>query len=188
MVGCSRRGTEQTPVSIHDGVSIVNRVDAIRAEAKRIDASIETPTKAAFRRLRKDLTHWQFSGLLENTNPVFLSALFSEGQVVREETHYLNRGRLLFVRIETWWDVDDRSRAPEPRTRHDFYIDNDRTIRHVIQEESDPPTSKIDDTSRPATALVARSRLIAQILLGGDPEQAMANSLEVFADIDAPKP
>ena len=186
--GCTPPESERTRVPVAGGSSTAKRVDAIQVEARRIDAAVEVPEAAGLRRVRKDLQHWQFSGLLENSTPIFLNAIFTQGQVVREETYYLLHGKLLLVKAEKWWDVDDASHAPEPKSRQDFYIENDWTIRQIIEVSSSPPVSRTSDTTRPAAALVERTRLITQILLGGAERSAVAPSLEVFPDAEASKP
>jgi hypothetical protein len=135
-----------------------------------------------------DLPHWRFSGFFQQSNPLFLSAFFSQGRLVRVETYYLLGGKLLLVKVEKWWDVDDPHRAPEPATREDFYIDADRMIRHVIEVASSPPAVRTSDTTRPAAVLVERSRSIAKILLGGIRDPTATSSLEVFPSVDPLQP
>src|SRR5207244_12568827 len=117
----------------------------------------------------------------------FLSALFSQGGLVRAETYYILSSNQLLVKVETWWDVDNPRDVPEPKKQQEFYVDNDRAIRHVMQVASSPPTSHTDDTARPAGGLEKRSRLIAQILMGGAREATASSSLETFPEVDAPK-
>jgi hypothetical protein len=180
--------SELTQASRGAGDSVRKLVQAIRAEAKRIDAANDAPETAERHKLAKDLPHWQFSGLFENSNPVFLGARFSEGQVVREESYYLLRGKPILVKVEKWWDVDDPKNAPEPTTRQDFYIENDRTIRHVIEVVSSPPVVRIDNSSGPTTALIERSRSIAQILLNSARDPAVTDSLQVFPEAELARP
>jgi hypothetical protein len=182
--GCSRPPRAAVPVP--DG-SPAARAEAIQMEAKRIQAAVSASGATEFRQAAKDMPHWQFSGSFENSKPVYLSALFSQGGLVRAETYYLLSGNRLLVKVETWWDVDDPRDAPEPKTEQDFYIENDRTIRRVIQVASLPPTSRTDDTPRSTAGLAARSRLIVQILLGGTQEATASQSLESFPDAEAPK-
>ena len=168
--------------------SIEKHVQAIRAEAKRIDAANEAPESAGRRQLATELPHWQFSGVFENSTPVFVNALFTEGQVVREESYYFLHGKLLLVKVEKWWDVDDESKEPEPKIHQDFYIDNDLTIRHVRKVASSPPVTRTDNKARPAAALVERSRSIAQILLTGTRDPGVTDSLKLFPEVEVTKP
>jgi hypothetical protein len=152
-----------------------------------LQAAIGATGATEYRHVAKDLPHWQFSGSFENSKPVYLSALFSQGGLVRAESYYLLDGKRLLVKVETWWDVDNPRDAPEPKTQQEFYVDNDRTIRHATQIASSPPTSHTDDTARPAAGLEERSRLIAQILMGGTQEATASSSLEPFPEAEAPK-
>lgn len=163
-----------------------NSLAAIRAEAKRIDAAVDSPGSSRLRPLQRDAPHWEFSGFFEKSAPVFLTARFSEGQVERQETYYLRGGKLLLVRVEKWWDVDVATKAPEPKTVRQFYIVDDRTIHSVVEVASSPPRSRRDDTSRPATALVERSGLIARLLLGATQDPAAVLSLDDFPDAGIP--
>ncbi len=187
-IGCAPSQDLRTQVRPNADVSIEKRVQAIRAEAKRIDAANDAPEAAGHRRLAVDLPHWQFSGLFENSTPIYVNALFTEGQVVREESYYVLHGRLLLVKVEKWWDVEDESKEPEPKTHQDFYIENDQTIRHVVKVGSSPKATRTDDKPRPAAALVERSRSIAQILLSGSHDAAVTDSLQQFPEAELPKP
>jgi hypothetical protein len=162
-------------------------VEAIQADAKRIDALADAPNSGNVSRLARELPHWQVSGLFDGSKPVFLSALFSEGQVEREEKYYLTGGKLIFVRTEKWWDVDDAKREPEPRTRQDFYVENDQIIRQVVNVASSPPESRTIDTTQPATRLIDRSRSIGQLLSGAIPDAAI-RSLDEFPEAAVSKP
>jgi hypothetical protein len=189
MAGCSPAPqTERKPPAVPVGDSTAKRVEAIIVAAKQIDAATAPPGTANLRPITKELSHWEFSGWFDNSQPIFLSARFSEGQVVREETYYLRLGKLVLVRMEKWWDVDDSSHAPEPKTRQEFYIDNDQTIRVATDISSTPPSSRTNDTVRTAAALVERSRSITQILLGGRAEAGLARALEEFPDAETPQP
>src|SRR3989442_1333603 len=103
VVGCSQQESEQSRVSLADGGSIEKRVEAIQSEVKRVDAANDAPESAERRRLTMDLPHWRFSGLFQQSNPMFLNALFSQGRFVRGETYYLLNGKLLLVKVEKWW-------------------------------------------------------------------------------------
>jgi hypothetical protein len=184
MVGCSPSRTERPPVPPGDNNSTAKRVDAIDVEAKRIDSAIEAPETAELRRLRKDLNHWELYGTFQGQKPVYLSARFSEGQVIREERYYMLNEKLALVRIEKWWDVDDPSRAPEPKASQEFYVDNDREIRHVMEVAASPPVSKTNDAVRPAAAWVERSHLIARILLGDGKDANAAQALDAFPEAE----
>ena len=183
-VACSPDVSDRTQPKPRDGGAIESRILAIQAEVKRIDAAYEAPEAAGRRQLSKDLPDLQFYGLFEGSDPIFLSAVFSQSQVVRTETHYLLHGRPILIRVEKDWDVDDSSRAPEPPTQQDFYIDNDTTVRRVIQVTSSPPIARTDDTARPAASLVDRSRLITQVLLGNSQGTNAARSLEAFPEAE----
>jgi hypothetical protein len=184
MVGCSPSQTERSPVPPGGHNSTAKRVDAIDLEATRIDSAIEAPETAELRRLRKDLSHWELYGTFQGEKTVYLSARFSEGQVIREERYYILHEKLALVRIEKWWDVDDPSHAPEPKTSQEFYVDNDQEIRHVMEVASSPPVSKTNDAVRPAAAWVERSHLIAQILLGGGKDANAAQALDAFPEAE----
>src|SRR5437879_4317304 len=134
-VGCCSTPNGQTVLAFA-AESIGKRIKAIQVETKRIDAANEAQDTSQRRRLTKDLPHWQFSGLFEGSDPIFLDAMFTEGEVVRQESYYLAHGKLLLVKVETWWDVDDDRRAPEPTTKQGFYIDHDQTIRHTTTVEA----------------------------------------------------
>lgn len=164
------------------GKSLAVRIAGIRAEAKRIEAAAKASPSGELRRMNKELPHWQFSGVFDSSTPVFLSAQFSEGQVVREEKYYLSTGKLILVKTEQWWDVDNARQEGEPATRQEFYIELDSTIRHVTEVDSVPPKRQISDTIRPASALAARSRAIVSILLESTADTAAAASLEKFPD------
>jgi hypothetical protein len=176
-VGCSPSQTERSTVS---------RVDTVIVEVKRIDAAMQSPESAGLRQLTKDLSHWELSGTFQGEKPVYLSARLSEGQSIREETYYVLHEKLILVRIEKWWDVDDPSRAPEPKTSQRFYIDNDQEIRRVMEVAASPPVSKTDDAVRPAGAWVERSHLIARILGGGKDGNAK-QALDAFPEGETSK-
>jgi hypothetical protein len=175
-VACSPSQTERSTAS---------RVDAIDVEVKRIDAATQSRESAGLRQLRKDLSHWELSGTFQGEKPVYLSARFSEGQLIREETYYMLHEKLAQVRIEKWWDVDDPSDAPEPKTSQRFYIDNDQEIRRVMEVAASPPVSKINDAVRPAAAWVERWHLIARILGGKDANAKQA--LDGFPEAETSK-
>jgi hypothetical protein len=182
--GCST--PPRTTLAVADS-STASRVEAIQMEAKRMQAAIGAAGSTEFRQVEKDLPHWQFSGSFKNSKPVYLRALFSQGGLVRAETYYILNGNRLLVEVETWWDVDNPRDAPEPKTAQEFYLENDRTIRHVVQIASSPPASHTDDTARPAAGLEDRSRLIAQILMGAAQESTASRSLEPFPEAEASK-
>lgn len=187
LVACSSRSTEPTQGPATGGASVTQRVEVIEAGVKSIDALVDSPSSGKVSRRQKELPHWQVSGLFEGEEPIFLSALFSEGQVEREEKYYLTGRKLILVRTEKWWDVEDGKREPEPRTRQDFYIENAQTIRNVVNVASSPPESRTSDTAKPATRLIERSRSIGQLLSGGIPDAAM-RALDEFPETDASKP
>lgn len=188
LAGCSPRESRQTFVPAAAADTLATRVQAIQEEVKRIDTAIEAPPSAKLQRARKNLPHWEFSGTFDSSKPLQLSARFSQGEFVREETYYLRAGKLLFVRIERWWDVDGANRAPEPKAWRDFYIENNQTIRSVLEMASSPPVSQTNDAQRPAEHLVERSRLLAQVLLGGGQDAAIAEALELFPDAEMSQP
>jgi hypothetical protein len=95
------------------------------------------------------------------------------------------RNRLL--ESARWWDIDDDEQAPEPATSHDFYIEGDQLIRHVVIVESSPPLTSTDDSTRSAATLAARCHAIAQIL-GGARDAALIGSLEMFPDEPTAQP
>jgi hypothetical protein len=160
------------------------QVQAILAEAKRIDTANDAPEAAGRRQLTKELPNWEFSGVLEGPTPVFLSARFTEGQVVREESYYLLHGELILARVEKYWDVEETQKSPEPATLQDFYINHDQTIRHVTRVKSSPPITRIDKATRPSGTLIERSRLIAQILLSTAPAKTASDSLNKFPEAE----
>jgi hypothetical protein len=188
MLGCSPSQTGRSPVPRGDNTSAAKRVDAIDLEVKRIDSAIEAPETGELRRLRKDLSHWELYGMFQGEKTVYLSARFSEGQVIREERYYILHEKLALVGIEKWWDVDDPSRAPEPKTSQKFYVDNDQEIRRVMQVASSPPVSKTSDAVRPAAAWVERSHLIARILLFGGKDSNAAQALDAFPEAETSQP
>jgi hypothetical protein len=184
--GCSAGADQQTPVELAGG-TVAREVESIRAEAKRIDAAAESPDTARLRHLRKETPHWRFSGVFENSKPILVSAVFSQGQVVREESHYLAGEKTILVKIVRWWDVEDAKQAPEPETRQSFYIRDGRTIRHVIETVSTPPKSRTDEVSRPSGPLSQRWRAIAQVLAGSGSVAAVTNALETFPEAAVPE-
>ncbi len=186
-VACHPTPNKQAQIPNRAGDSIEKRIKAIQVEAKRIDAANEVPDTIEHRQLTKDLPHWQLYGLLETSVPIFLDAMFTEGQVVRQESYYLAHGKLLLVKVVTWWDVDDPRKAPEPATEQDFYIDNDQTIRHTIKTESTRPVTRTDDTARAAAGLVDRSQMIAKILLGAR-DAPETDLLRRFPDAERHRP
>jgi hypothetical protein len=188
ITACSAPQSERKQVALPEAEPIAKRVDAIKAETKRIDAATEAPQTADLRRLNKELTHWEFSGTFESSKPIFLSARFTEGQVVREEAYYLLHDKLILARTVKWWDVEDASRAPEPKTEQEFYINNDQRIRRVINVGSPAPVSRTDDAGQPANTLVERSRVITQILLGNVQAAEAAHSLKDFPEAEIPQP
>lgn len=185
VVGCSRTDGERPPIQLDDGRSTEKLVATIQLAAKRIDAA-NAAAEAAGGTLTRELPHWQFSGLFESSKPIFLSAVFSQGRLVREETYYLVGGKLSLVRVHRWWDVDDPKEAPEPATQQAFYIENDQTIRRVFDAAAGSPLGRSDDSTQPASTLAARSRSITQILLGGAEAAAAAEALELFPDAAKP--
>lgn len=182
-VGCSPSESRHAPPPAAD--STPKRVLEIQSEIKRIDDAVDAPPSSAFKRASHELPHWQFSGLMENGQPVYLNALFTQGQVARAETYYLAGGQLIFVRVEKWWDVDDPARAPEPKTRRDFYVNDGTVIRCAVEVASKPPASKTDDAAGPAASLIKRSRTIAQILDPNSKAAELARSLETFPEAEA---
>jgi len=180
LIACSPQASACTPVTTRDVAQVEKRVEAIRVETQRIDAINDEPPSAPFRELARSLPHWEFSGRFHDSNPSFLTARFTEGQVVREESYYLHDAKLRLVRVETWWDVDDESQAPEPPTRQEYFVESDRIIRSVSEVSSSPPITRTDDSALPAASLVERSRSIVAILLGGAPDAARMDALAVF--------
>ena len=168
---------EQTQAS--GGPSIDKKIESIDAVARRLEGIEEAPA-SQYRRLEWEAPKWQFLGLLENDNPIFLVATLMEGHVVREEKHYLDSGKLVLVKSEQWWDVDEPRRAPEPPTRQDFYIDGGRVIRAILAVDSEPPSKRIDDAGRDAAALIERSARIARILSEKTRDTSLLDSLRSF--------
>ena len=168
-----------------DSSQVEAKIRSIQSEAKRIDAAVDAPATLGLSRITKQPPHWDLLGLFENSIPVFLSARFSEGQLVRDETYYLRRGQPILVKVEKWWDVDEPARAPEPPTRHEFYLDNDRILRHRIRVGSSPPATHLGDTGHSPDWLIRRSSAISQFLLGGSTAQTM-EPLKEFPSVDQP--
>jgi len=185
LVGCSNAASQQA-LAFASG-SAQTRVKAIQAEAKRIDSAMQTPSKAGLRKLTRELPHWEFTGALEASQPVFVSARFSEGQAIREESYYLIRGNAALVKVETWWDVEDPRRAPEPRTIHEYYIDHGQTIWQITRIASSPARTLANDTIHPASALLARSRTIQQIIFHtGAADTDAVRTLDEFPEAGTP--
>ena len=168
-----------------DPQQIESQIRAIRSEAKHIDASIDSPEQAGLTRVEKQLPNWELSGLFEKSAPVYLTARLSEGEVVREETYYFRQGQPILVKVEKWWDVEDEAKAPEPPTRHEFYIQNDRLLRVSIRVNSKPPVTRLGDASGSPKLLIQRSATVAQILEGKAAGQAI-ESLRDFPGLDQP--
>ncbi|HTQ57945.1 MAG TPA: hypothetical protein VMI94_25940 [Bryobacteraceae bacterium] len=160
--------------------SVATQVAWIRDQVKHIADLTGTPPSADLRQFTKELPHWQFSGFFENATPVLLRAQFSEGQAVRQETYYFHGGSLILVKTETWWDVEDENKAPEPPRREAFYVQNNRTIRHVTEVGISSAARRPNDTAHPAGSLVERSRRIAGILVGAAADPGIAASLKDF--------
>jgi hypothetical protein len=187
-VGCSLGQDLRTQDPPGEPASIEKRVRAIRAEAKRIDAAVDAPEAPGRRRLAIEFPHWQLTGLFEDSTPIFVNALFTEGQAVREESYYFLHGKLLLVKVRKWWDVEDESKQPGPETHQDFYVDGDLTIRHVVKVASSRPVTRTGNKSRPAAALIERSRSLAQILVSGTRDAAVTDSLKLFREAEVTKP
>jgi hypothetical protein len=166
-----------------DSSQVEAQVRSIRGEAERIDAAIDAPAAAGFSRITKQLPHWDLLGLFQNSVPVFLSARFLEGQLVRDETYYFHEGQPILVRVEKWWDIDEPARAPQPRTQQEFYLHNDQILRHRIRVGSTPPVTHLGNTDRSSDWLIRRSSAIAQILLGGSTAGTI-EPLKVFPSVD----
>ncbi|HEX7970517.1 MAG TPA: hypothetical protein VF502_20020 [Stellaceae bacterium] len=188
MIGCLAQAGQPAQAQIEDGGSVKKQVEAIQREAKRIDAANDGPQPAPWRRLTLELPHWELSGLFEESVPIFLYARFSEGQLVREETYYTRHGKLMLARVEKWWDVDDERNAPQPAIRQDFYIANDRTIKHVVAVGSSRPMTRQGDAVSAAATLAERSRTIAQALLAGIRNGSAMGGLEEFPLAEMPRP
>jgi hypothetical protein len=155
-------------------------VERIRSEARRLDAATE---QGSLRRTMVELPRWRFEGFFDGATPVVLSAMLSEGNLVREETHYLKDGKLVLLKVDLWWDVDRPARAPEPRKRHEFYVEGTTTVRHALRIESAPPKSSHDDAPVSADALIERGRTIARILSENVRDPAVAKGLENLPQI-----
>lgn len=169
-----------------DAGSIEHRIRAIRAEAKLIDAANDASDNAERRHISVNLPHWQFSGLFNNSSPIFLSAILTEGQLVREESYYLHQDKPLLVKVKKWWDVDEESKAPEPAINQEFYIEDAETIRRVVTIESSPRTRRTIDSVEPARGLGERSRLISNILLGSSHDPSLTEALRPFSEAELP--
>lgn len=162
--------------------SVEKRVKKIQAEVKRIESATNS-SNANVQRKMKELPHWQFSGVFENSAPILLNALLTEGEVVREETYYLMQGKPVLVRVDKWWDVESPRQAQEPATREDFYCDNEQIVRRMRKVESRPAARRIDDTALSAAPLMERSRSILHVLQGGNQNATVTDEFRMFPPV-----
>ncbi len=183
IVSPSVRGLSQTPPP---SASIERKIRGILAEVKRIDVANDALDESQSGHRSVDSSHWQFTGFFDHEHPRLLTATFSEGSVVRQETYYLVDDKPVLVKVLRWWDVDDEKKAPEPPVRQDFYIDDGQILRRVIKVES-PKKRQVLDTSQPASGFTERANLIAKILLTNSRNSKLAEPLESFLEAELPE-
>jgi len=183
---CLGIAVEQAQVAKSDLKSTERQVRTILAEARRIDAANDAPDTSEQHHLSVDFPHWQFSGLFRDTHPLFLNAIFTEGQVVREESYYLLQDKPLLVKVSRWWDVDEGAKAPETAINQDFYLSDSQIIRRVIKIESSPAKRRTLDTGEPAAAFGERASLIVKILSADSHDAKMAQALQSFPEAELP--
>ena len=164
---------------------IESRIQTILAEAKSIDAADEAPDNAERRHAMVDFPHWQFTGLFDNGNPMFLSATFSQDRVVRQESYYLLHDKSLLVKVLKWSDVEEPATAPEPPINQVFYLEDSRIIRRVIKIGSG--RRRTLDEIVPGEPLEKRASVIANILLGHSRDGKLTEPLESFPEAELPQ-
>lgn len=182
-VSCSVRGSPQSTPS---SAPVTPKIQAILIEVKRIDTANESPDQLQQGHRSVSYSHWQFTGLFDHEHPRFLNASFSEGSVVRQETYYLVDDKPVLIKVLRWWDVEDEKKAPEPPVRQEFYIDDGRTIRHVIRVGS-ARKPQVSDIPQPAGDFKERADLISKILLTNSRDPQLAEPLESFSAAELPE-
>lgn len=163
--------------------TITPKVRAIDRETKRIDALSDAPSTPQLQQARVDLAHWQFYGTFENSVPLYLTASFSEGDSVREETYYFSGGKLILARIEHSWDVEEPAKAPEPAVTHYFYLDGNRLLRHVTRTASHPPKVRTDSSGGDGREWLKRAERVGEVFQNRTAADSIAASLEVAPEM-----
>ena len=168
------------------GCGSTPQVHAIRDQAGKVDQLFDAPEPPGFHHLEKQSSRWQFTGLLDKDSPVYLSAEFSEGDLVRRESYYLVDGQLILVDVDRWWDVDNPRKAPEPRKYQQIYVNQGQSVCTIWRTDSKPPVVRSDSIARPSGKFSERYRLIASILTSESKDRTRARPLQEFPEDEPP--
>jgi len=153
---------------------VAQRVRAVDTQVARIDAWYESTDTADHYRLTRNMPHWQVTGLIVNSNPVRLDAIFSEGDEVREEVYYLADKRLILAVMSQWSDSDLPTKSAQMPLQRKLYFGEDLAIWCDIRGTSTrhgrcspaTPTATGTSTTLPTGVLAERSTVIARFLAG----------------------
>lgn len=185
--GTARCATSPPPKS--EKADVDKTVAAIRALAEKLDGELEAATESNPALMRKTAHSWDLSGLFDQGTPRCVAVMHVQGSSVREESYYFDKGVLALARVRESWDVDDEEDAPAPTTVREFFIAGESSIRRVVETESEPPTTRTEDTARSAAKLIERARKFSAVLTASGPVETRLEDLEEFPpEPDPPVP
>jgi hypothetical protein len=143
------------------------RVMSLDSKAERIDQAYLEADSQEYFRLSKELPHWHMQGLIQKSVPIRLDAMFTEGDMVQEETYYLADGKPYLVVISQWSDADDPKKSGNSDVERRFYFSDGELLGCRLKGKSGSSGVSTGAKARVVTAdLAKRATTIARVLAG----------------------
>ena len=140
---------------------------ALDSKAEQIDHDDQEAGGQEYFRISKDLPHWHMHGLIKKSVPIRLDAMFTEGDIVQEETYYLVDAKPFLIVISQWSDADDPRKSENSDVERRFYFSDGQLLGCRLKGKSGLSGVSTGAKARVVTAdLAKRATTIARVLAG----------------------